>query len=100
MKFNWLTKTLMKISPRLLFRWAAFDNKLDYAKVEQANKLFSNTKRIDFSPFGGVHGRGLVMYLDNKLSLHFYQDGNTFYYDGFEIGPYENGDVTVFDKCK
>lgn len=100
MKFNWFTKSLVRLSPWTLFRLAARDNKLNYKKVELAEKLFRDAERIDFQPSGGADGRSLVMYVDNKLSLHFYQNGDTFEYDGFEIGPYDDGEVTVFDELK
>jgi hypothetical protein len=100
MRLNWFIKFLARFSPKSLFKLAARDNKLDYAKVESAEKLFRDAKRIDFQPSGGANGRSLIMYIDKKLSLHFYQDGNTFTYDGFEMGPYDDGDVTVFDKMK
>ena len=100
MKINWLTKLLIHFSPRSFFRLAARENKLDYKKIEEAENLFRDTKRIDFFPSGGTGGRSLIIVIDNKLSLFFYQNEDTFTYDGFEIGPYKNGEVTVFDKIK
>jgi len=100
MQISWFIKFLAKFQPKLLFYLAAKENKLEYKKIELADKLFKDAERIDFQPSGGAKGRSLVMYLDNKLSLHFYQNGDTFEYDGFEIGPYENGEVTVFDNIR
>ena len=42
--------------------------------------------------------RGLIITLDQKFTLWFFQDGDHFVYDGFEIGEYEKGDVTIFDS--
>ena len=69
MKINWLTKSLIHFSPKLFFRLAARENKLDYRKIEEAENLFRNAKRIDFSPSGGSGGRSLIIVIDNKLSL-------------------------------
>ena len=64
-----------------------------FDKVHEA--LF-NTERIDFFP--NVGGRGLVIVIDRKTALFFYQKDNHFVYDGYEIGPYNKGDVRIFDE--
>ncbi len=98
MKINWFSKLLMHWHPAGFFRLAAREQGVAYDKVEASEKLFRDAKRVDFQPSGGSNGRGLIITIDNNLSLFFCQDGNTFSYDGFEMGPYENGEVTVFDK--
>ncbi len=98
LKINWFTKLMMRLTPRTFLKYATRQQGLDRKKIDYAMKLFGESKRIDIQPLSSRSGRGFVIYLDNKLSLHFYQDGDHFYYDGLEIGEYENGDVTVFDS--
>ncbi len=73
---------------------------LNSKKIKYADKLFRDTKRIDIQPLSGSDGRGFIIFLDNQLSLYFYQDGDHFYFDGFEIGEYDSGDVKVFDGLR
>ena len=42
--------------------------------------------------------KGVLILTTGRISLHFYQNGDSFYYDGFEIGRYNKGNVTIFDK--
>ena len=98
-KINWFTKFLMKYFPNLFMRKMAREMNIDYQKIDLAMNLFSDAKRIDIKILN-EGGRGFIIIIDQKLSLHFYQNGDTFYYDGHEIGEYERGDVTVFDKIK
>ena len=58
--------------------------------------VFSQTNRIDIFP-SGSGSRGFMIVIDKKTALYFYQDGDHFIYDGFEMGEYEKGDVTIFD---
>ncbi len=99
MKLFWL-KLIAFFSPKILFKLAAKERDWDSDKIEAATKLFSGAQQIDFWPSGGREGRSLIITLDNKMALFFYQNGDTFSYDGFEIGLYENGEVTVFDSIK
>lgn len=100
MTIPWYKKLLFKISPMLLMKLEARNLKIDDKKFEFANKLFANAERVDILPQSGVGGRGFIITIDNNLSLIFIQDGNRFVYDGYEIGKYENGNVTVFDSLK
>lgn len=100
MKLNWYTKYLMRFNPRGLFAQAAREQGIDNRKIDAAEALFRNAKRIDIQPLSGEHGRGFIITINNGLSLWFNQDGDAFVYDGFEIGPYDNGDITVFDSLK
>lgn len=97
-KINWFTKLLMYVFPKMFFRWAARHQGVDAKKIDNAMELFGNAKRIDIFPLPSRNGRGFVIILDKKFSLHFYQDGDHFYYDGFEMGEYKKGNVTVFDS--
>lgn len=87
----------MRFAPRLFLKYAAKEQGLSQKKIDQVMELFGDAKRIDIQPLSSRSGRGFIIFLDNKLSLHFYQDGDHFYYDGLEVGEYENGNVTVFD---
>ena len=95
---NRFTKLLMRFSPKLFLRLAAKEQKVDYQDLEYAMELFGKAKRIDFQPLSGTSGRGLIITLDQKLSLWFFQDGDNFKFDGYEMGEYNKGEVTVFDK--
>ena len=98
MKLNWYTKYLLRFNPQTLFQNAARENNIDDKKIDSANALFMDAKRIDIQPLSNKMGRGFIITINNGLSLWFYQNGDTFKYDGFEIGPYNDGDVTVFDE--
>lgn len=98
LKINWFTKFLMRFAPKTFLRYAAEEQGVNPKKISQAMKLFGKCKRIDIFPCQA--GRGFIVILDRKLSLHFYQDGDHFCYDGFEVGEYEKGDVTIFDDIK
>ena len=41
-----------------------------------------------------------MIVIDRSTALYFYQDSDHFKYDGFEIGEYEKGDVTIFDNFR
>jgi len=99
-KVNLFTKIFMRLAPINFLRYAARQQGVDDKKIIYAFKLFDDTERIDIQPLPSAEGRGFVIYLDCKLSLHFYQDGDRFYYDGLEIGEYKKGDVTVFDHIE
>jgi len=64
---------------------------------DKAHDFFTKSKRIDFIPLRGK-SRGFIIIIDRKSALYFYQDGNHFVYDGYEMGEYDKGDVTVFDR--
>lgn len=91
------TKLAIKTFPKLFLKFYASKQGINYKKIDWAEKLFRDCKRIDIEPLSGP-SRGFIIFLDNKFSLWFLQDGNHFAYDGFEMGEYENGEVTVFDN--
>lgn len=99
-KINCFTKLLMRFAPKTFLRCAAKEQGIEPQNIDYAMKLFGKSKRIDIHPLDSRSGRGFIIILDNKLSLHFYQDSDYFYYDGCEIGKYEKGDVTIFDNIK
>lgn len=66
-------------------------------KVSGLHEELAKSKRIDISPVNSG-GRGFIITIDRKSALYFYQEGDHFVYDGCEMGEYEKGDVTIFDK--
>jgi hypothetical protein len=95
-----LTKALLGISlkwgmARLAKELARPGGKLS----KRAHALFSQVEKVDIVP-SRSDLRGFQIILDRGFSLFFYQDGDHFVYDGFEMGPYKAGDVTVFDDYR
>lgn len=66
---------------------------------DKLQEVFSQTERIDFFPYTG-NERGFILVLDLETALFFNQDGDHFIYDGFEMGKYNKGKVTIFDDLK
>jgi len=95
-KIPWYVKLMMKFTPNLFGRFSSGKYSVDYKDVKRAYKLFGD-KKIHIEPLGSG-SRGFIIYLDNKLSLWFYQDGKNFVFDGYEMGEYEDGEVTVLDE--
>ncbi len=98
-KVNIFVKNLLRFAPFFTLKHLARKMGVAGSKLEQANKLFFNSQRIDIFP-SNSRERGFILILDCKLALFFDQDGDHFIYDGFEVGEYEKGDVTVFDRCQ
>ena len=96
----WHTRIMLKFWPRFYMWRAAKKIGVTDPLFDKAHEIFSKVERIDLFPSGGAEGRSLIMVLDSKTALFFYQDGNHFKYDGFEMGEYNKGEVTVFDKIK
>ncbi len=95
MTVNWFDKFLLKHWPNIAMRHLA--NKMDIQNVvfDKLHEAFDGSDRIDIFPTHGT--RGFILILDRETALYFYQEGDHFKYDGFEMGPYEKGDVTIFD---
>lgn len=97
-KLTWLTRTLLWLAPkRGILRLAEEIGFPSGGLARKAHRIFEKIERVDVLPSTGG-GRGFQIVLDGILSLYFFQDGDHFVYDGFEIGEYEKGDVTVFDR--
>lgn len=90
----------MRLFPKMWSKYHAEKLGADISLIKLADKLFGcrKSKRIDFFPF--KNGRGFRIVIDNKFCLWFFQDGDHLYYDGWEAGKYNNGDITTFDKLK
>lgn len=64
---------------------------------QKAHEVFDGS-RIDIFPVS--NGRGFILVIDCKTALFFYQDGDRFAYDGYEMGKYNKGDITVLDRIR
>ncbi len=95
---NWFVKLLLRVWPSMAMRYFSRQMGIVNPIFDKANDLFSRTERIDLIPTG--IGRDFMIIIDGKTALYFYQDGDHFVYDGFEMGEYEKGDVTIFDEIK
>ena len=98
-KINWLTKIFLKLWPKLAMKHFAKKMGINNSLFDQAHEVFSQTNRIDILPLKSGH-RGFMIIMDRKTALYFYQDNDHFIYDGFEMGKYNKGDVTIFDNVK
>lgn len=96
-KITWLDKFLLKFWPSLEMKRMAKTMKIDNIIFDKLHEVFANTKRIDLFPLNPEMGRGFMLVLNKQTALYFYQDGNHFIYDGFEMGEYNEGEVTIFD---
>lgn len=99
MKVNWLTKLMLKFWPSLVMKRFAKKLGIKDPVFDRIHQSFSKVNRVDLIPFEPGQ-RGFMIILDQKTALYFYQDGDHFVYDGFEMGEYEKGDVTIFDNLK
>jgi hypothetical protein len=99
LKIDWLAKLLFNVWPKMGVKYLAFKMGIDDSDARNSHDLFSKVKRIDIFPAkSGL--RGFIIILDNKTGLYFFQDGDHFKYDGYELGSYKKGDVTLFDRVE
>ena len=96
-KISWHRKLLLKLWPWAAFKLFAKEMGISNPVFDKAHDVFGNTKRIDLYPTASAE-RGFILVLDLKTALYFYQDGDHFKYDGFEMGQYDKGDITILDK--
>lgn len=99
LKIPWHKKLLLKFFPRLFLKMSAREMDIDYSIVVKAGEIFGDGKKIHIQPLSGQN-RGFIIFVDNKISYWFFQEGDHFEYDGFEMGEYDDGDVQVFDGLK
>ena len=95
----WYERWLLRIAPRLMIGHMLRKSGVDAVDLVATYKFFGN-KRIDLIPLDSRKGRGFLLVLDQKVSLWFFQDGDHFVYDGFEVGRYRQGEVTIFDNLE
>ncbi len=98
-KMSWWQEIIARFFPKLFFWWHARKMGIDTTIYEKAHEAFSRTHCIDLLP-SRSGSRGFQIILDHNTALYFYQDGDHFVYDGFEMGEYDEGDVTIFDERK
>lgn len=98
-KIDWFTKMLLRFWPILAMKCLAKKMGINNPLFDQFHAVFSKVKRVDLLPLRSSC-RGFMVVLDEKTALYFYQDGDHFIYDGFEMGEYDKGDVTIFDGIK
>jgi hypothetical protein len=67
--------------------------------LKKVHAFLAKSERIDIVPLRSGR-RGFIIIVDQTKALHFYQDGNGFQYEGYEIGYFEKGDVAIFDDIK
>ena len=96
LKFPWWKRMLFRLWPQAIFKIATnkVDINIDFYKL---HKIFSKSEKIDIFPTN-INERGFILVLNQQVSLFFFQDGDNFKYDGFEVGEYEKGDITIFDS--
>lgn len=98
-KVTWLDKVLLKIWPSLEMRRLAKRMKINNIIFDRLHDIFNKTEKIDIFPARG-NERGFIIVLERQTALFFYQNGDHFEYDGFEMGKYVRGDVTIFDHLR
>jgi len=96
-KITWFTKLIFKLWPGFAMMRMARKMGISDPLFNEAQELFSKVRRIDILPSASGL-RGFIVVLDRKTALYFCQDGDHFVYDGFEMGRYDKGDVTLFDN--
>jgi len=96
-KIDWLTRMILRFWPSLAMARLAKKMGIANPLFSEAHNLFSKVRRIDLLPLKSGY-RGFMIVLDKKTALYFHQDYDHFIYDGFEMGKYRKGDVTIFDN--
>lgn len=100
LKMIWFDKILITFLPQMFFHRSARYMGIRNRSFSDAHELFDTVERIDLFPLNSSNSRGFMIVLNGNTSLWFYQNGDHFKYDGFEMGEYEKGDVTIFDCLK
>lgn len=93
--YAWYQKMLFRLFPVTSLKFVAWKMGCSFSFILHGD-LFFHEASVDIVPTK-TGGRGFRIILNNNLSLYFYQDGKHFKYDGWEVGEYEDGDITVFD---
>lgn len=90
------TRILLRVAPMRGMKRLSRGMGIDTRVAEKAHALFEGTQTIDIVP-SRSNDRGFLLIINRQTALYFYQDGDHFAYDGFEMGEYDKGDVTIFD---
>ena len=112
-KLSWSTKFLLKFFPQIAMHLFAHKMGIKKPLFDQFHQVFTQTNRIDLLPLSGDGSRGFILVVNRKTALWFFQEGDHFIYDGYEMacspksyrvgrrrGAYNKGDVTIFDQVK
>ena len=94
-----LVRLMLRFIPVVGFKMLNKKLGVKNGAFEKAHDVFSRVDRVDLFP-SGSGSRGFILILDKKTALYFYQNSDHFVYDGFELGEYDGGDVTLFDGLK
>ncbi|RJQ14365.1 hypothetical protein C4553_01470 [Candidatus Parcubacteria bacterium] len=99
LKAGFFTRILIKFWPAMAVKQMARQMGINNPLFDKAHYLFTKVKRVDLVPLkSGL--RGFMVVLDRRTALYFYQNNDHFVYDGYEMGMYNKGDVTIFDQTK
>lgn len=93
------TRVLLLVAPWRGMKRFSRGMGIDTGVADKAHALFEGTQTIDIVP-SRSNSRGFQLIIDRQTALYFYQDGDHFAYDGFEMGEYEKGQVTIFDSLQ
>lgn len=93
--YAWYQKMLFRLFPVTSLKYVAWKMGCSFSFIGHGHIFFEGAS-VDIVPTK-LSVRGFRIILNNKLCLFFYQDGKHFKYDGWEVGEYEDGDITVFD---
>lgn len=96
-KISWYTRLLLKLWPRAAIAFLARQQGIEDSPFGPLHDIFSGVGRVDIVPYQSG-SRGFMIILNRHTALYFNQDSDHFTYDGFEVGKYDGGDVTIFDK--
>lgn len=91
------TRLLLLVTPLRGIKRFSRSMGIDTSVLDKAHALFEGTQTIDIVP-SASSSRGFQLIIDRQTALYFYQDGDHFTYDGFEMGEYDKGDVMIFDN--
>lgn len=93
------TRVLLFVVPMRGMKRLSRGMGIDTRVADKAHALFDGAQTIDIVP-SRSNSRGFQLIIDRHTALYFYQDGDHFAYDGFEMGEYDKGQVTIFDSLQ
>jgi len=95
-KINWFIKALLRCRPKFAIKLLVRQQGIRSLSFDKLHDILAKTERIDIFPYQDG-SRGFMIVLNKEVALYFNQGGDHFVYDGFEVGKYGGGDVTIFD---
>jgi hypothetical protein len=94
-KQSWFNRFLMRFFPSWWQQYTLLRMGIS-ANVFRLDAWLKSFERVDFFLLSGGD-RGFRIIFDKEIALYFHQRGDSFEYDGWEAGEYEDGDVTILD---